>query len=231
MTDVAVTFADYQAKHTSILPKKLSAGLDYVRGKIRCIATAIENNIPVPNLIIRTAQLGVTTLAYAPSIDPHLPFAKQICKDAKNFTNVIKGMKTIDAILHFKFSWRTLVLNISGMVLLIVSAVSLLERFKLVMVMVTAIKVGLAALPIFGILPFGGLLALSIIGLMGTVFIMLREKRIKLEQQATAINDKNFGKLAFWESLNLSKVQDKHNDYVTKVVKLEKKGFLLRKVD
>ena len=151
-------------------------------------------------------------------MDPLLTQPKQFCKDARNFINFIKGSKSVDGILNFQFSWRIIVLNISGMTLSIVSFLSLAERFKFLDI--TAIKVCLAAIPVLSVLPFGGLLSLSVVGLMSMTFLLSLDKKRKIEKEQ--IHIKNI-KLSFWsENLDLIKIQEKQTKYKVKVEDLQK---------
>jgi hypothetical protein len=198
------TFADYQAQYeTSFLMEGINRGLDALRVRIHHLVTFVDEAIRVPGLIIKTAQLSITIFSYFPALDPSLEVPKQLCKEAKNFTNFFKGWKSVDGLLNFQFSWKKIILNGSGMTLFVLSTITLIERFHLRDV--SMIKTRLAAIPLFGVLPYGGLLPVSFVGLMSIIFLVSLDKKRKLEKNAAYIENE---KLSFWSnSLDLNKIR------------------------
>lgn len=219
MNPLKATFEDYQAQYDTILPLKAREVLTYVQIKVRHAVAVIDESVQIPEFVLRIGQFVVAAFSLFPSIDPLLEGPKQFCKDVKNFTNVVKGMKSVDGFLHFKFHWKSLILNISGLTLFIVSSLSLIDRFNFYNV--TPIKISLTALPILGILPWGGLLPLSVVGLMGMISLFAIEKMGKLQEDKMRIKS---DKLSFWSvPFDLAKVQENQLKYQTKILDLKEK--------
>lgn len=217
MNPLNATFEDYQAQYETVLPLNVRNGLTYVQVQIHYVVTVIDGVIQFPDIVLRTTQLAVAVFSFVPPIAPALEMPKQFCKDAKNLINVIKGLKSIDGFLEFKLSWQPIVMNISGITLLIVSALSLIERVN--WVDVHAIKVFLTAIPIFGSLPYGGLLPFSIAGLMGMTACFGSDKRSKLIKDEAYIKNEKF---VFWSHpLDLNTVQQRQAKYETRVLNLQ----------
>ena len=211
------TFTEYQAQSgTSFLPEGINQGLRVLRSGVHRVVFLIDGLFQGPQLIMKITQLGVTILSFFPSLDPSLEVPKQFCKEAKNFINLIKGLKSVDGILNFQFSWKMIILNVSGMTFLILSSITIIERFRLRDV--SAIKVSLAAIPVFGVLPFGGLFPLSMFGLMSTTFLLSLDKKKKLERQEDYIKNE---KLPFWANpLDLNKIHEQQARFKAKIAEL-----------
>lgn len=221
MNPIYVTFEDYQAKYEAspVLPTKLNAGFNLFRKRVHCVFSAIEKAYQQgPDVVIKTIQLSVSILSCFPSLESSLKIPKQFCKEAKNFTDLIKNLKSIDGLLNFsKFYSKSFILDVSGTLLFILSSITIIDRFQLLDVSI--VKVNLAAIPVLGLLPYGGLIALSIFGLMGPTIILSLEKKRKLEKEENRIKS---GKLAIWsQSLNLTRVGEKQTKYKFKIAKLE----------
>lgn len=214
---MSITFQEYQSKFESSFAKSLNVKWNNFRKKIRKLTPAVDEMVQVPNLLIRMVSFTAVIFSYFPQFCARAEMYKQIGKDAKNFTNVLRGVKSVDGILHFQFTWKVVILNISGTIFAILSALSLIDRSQLVNL--KPIKGPLSSIPIFGILPYGGLLSLSILGLMGTTVYVSLEKRTKLQKQVDFIREK---KLLFWSKLDLAKVQELRTKNEVKVSKLKK---------
>lgn len=213
MYSLNATFEDYQAQYDTFLPIQLREGLTYLQTNIHYAVSVIDETFQVPEFVLRIIQFSVAILSVFPSIHSSLEMPKQFCKDAKNFTNCVKGLKAVDGFLNFKFAWKLMMLNVSGMTLFIVSTLSLIERAQLLDV--AAIKVYLTAIPVFGILPWGGLLPFSIVGLMSLAALLAVDKRSMLTEEEARIHNE---KLAFWsQSLDLSTVQIREQRYLDQV--------------
>jgi hypothetical protein len=218
MTNKLASFNEYQAKYeSSFLPESMGKRWKGFKMGVHRLVAIVDEHVQLPELTIRTLQLGTTILSCFPSVDPLLEMPRQLCKDAKNFTNFLKGVKSIDGFLNFKFTVRHIVLNVSGMTLFILSGISLVDRFRLLDVSV--VKIGLSTIPVFGILPFGGLLSLSLLGLLGSVAVLSLEKQQKLQKEIERIKEE---KLAFWKQLDLSKVQERQRKYEKRISELGK---------
>jgi len=192
--------------------EQLQAGWISFQGGVRRVSRTLDEGIQVPNLVVRTFQVVVTIFSMFPQIDIYLEIPKQLCKDAKNFTNILRGFKSVDGVVNFKLQFKAIILNISGLTMMVLSVISVIDRFHLLNV--TVIKVTLTVIPIIGVLPFGGLLPLSIIGLVGTTLIMGLEKQWKMNETANLIRN---DKLAYWSQLDLGKIQQKIEKYQYRV--------------
>jgi hypothetical protein len=220
------TFEDYQAQYATSLPIKLREGLTCLQTNVHYAVSVIDATFQTPECVLRIIQLSVALLSLFPSISPSLAIPKQFCKDAKNFTNCIKGLKAIDGFLNFKFAWKCIILNVSGMTLFIVSTLSLIERAQVVDV--AAIKAYFIAIPVFGVLPYGGLLPFSIVGLMGIAALLALEKRSKLVEEEIRIKNK---KIVSWsQPLDLQTVQIREKNYQTQVSNLQKESDAYQKL-
>lgn len=203
------SFDDYQVKYESFpfLPERLHDGIDHLRNGVHVLFSAIEEIYQQgPDVVMKTMQVSVAILSCIPSLEPFIMAPKQFCKEAKNFTDVIKNLKSIDGLLNFfQLPPTLIILNLSGTLLFILSSITIIDRFKLGDV--STIKMRLASIPIFGVLPYGGLLALSVIGLMAPVILLSLEKKRKLEKEESRIKNE---KLAFWSTdLDQAKVTKK----------------------
>ncbi len=212
------TFEDYQAKYeVSYLTEALNKGLDDVRKKVHCIVVFVENVYQGPDVIVKVVQLSVAIFSCFSRWDIYLDAPKQFCKEARNVSNFVKGLKSVEGILNFQSYWKIVILNISGMTLFILSSFTLMDRFHLLNVAV--IKESLAMIPTIGVLPYGGLLPLSIIGLMSMVILFSLEKGRKMVKQIDLLKN---GKLAFWQQpLELPQIQDRQVKYEARVSKLK----------
>lgn len=217
MNPLDATFEDYQAQYETILPLKVRTGLTYVQIKVHNAVVFIDEFFQAPDCIVRVMQFVVATFSLFPTADSYLEGPKQFCKDAKNFTNFVKGLKSVDGFLNFKFHWKPIVMNISGLTLFIVSGLSLAERFQVYNV--ASIKTSLLAVPVFGILPWGGLLPFSIVGLMGMISIFAVEKMSRLKIEEMRIKS---DKLPFWSTpLDLSKIKEKQCKFHAEILNLQ----------
>jgi hypothetical protein len=214
-----LSFEQYQARYKYfLLPERLNEGWNSVRAGIKRTVSMIDKFYEGPDFIIKNIQLIVAIFSCFPFIETSLEIPRQFCKEARNFSNFIKGLKSIDGILHLQFTLKMIVLNVSGMTLFILSSITLGERLNLLNA--SGFKANLATLPVLGVLPFGGLLPLSILGLMGTVLLLSLDKKRKLEKEENDIKNKQ---LVFWsQSLDQTKVQQRQAKYKAKCVNLEK---------
>jgi|GEM_PF-5355846 len=211
------TFKDYQSQYDTLLPIKGKEALQGFQARVHRTVTAINEAFSVPEFLLRVIEIVLTILSLIPSINLSLEGAMQYCREAKNLSNLVKGLKSIEGFLNFRFSWRGIVLNVSGMTLFMISGLSLLERLQYVNL--CSIKSSLAVIPVFGILPYGGLLSLSIVGLIGTLTLVAWEKQNRLDKEEARIEGE---KLLLWShTLELSTVQLQEVKSKIKVVNLK----------
>lgn len=213
------TFEDYQAKYeTSFLLEGLNNQLNGLRRGVHGFVSFVDAAYQKPDVIIKMIQVSVAIFSCFPSLSFAVEAPKQFCKEARNFSNFIKGLKSVDGMLNFQFYWKKIVLNISGMTLFILSSLTLMDRFGLLNV--SAIKGHLAAIPILGVLPYGGLLPLSVIGLMSIVVLLSLDARKRIAKEIDCLKNE---KLVFWQQpLDMNKVQERQIKYAAKVVALKK---------
>lgn len=212
-----ISFEQYQNKygyyHIPSFPEKCFNKLRTTMHQV--IQNAIEA-VKLPNLVMKVMSVVVRTLEYISHLTSNLSWAKLLLKDIKVLTNFIIGLRSVDGLLNLKFSWKIIVLNISGFVLFVLSSITLAEKF---LIDCSAIKTALAGIPIFGVLPFGGLLPIAFIGLLGSLLLLSLERREKLKKTAEKIKEK----IAFWEEpLNVNKIKDRQIKYDGKISDLEK---------
>lgn len=227
MNSKLLTFEDYQGKYeTFILPQELSKRFDFFRHNVHRLFFPIDEFYQQwPDVIIKTIQLSVAIFSCFPSLEFFLQTPKLISKEAKNFTDFIRGLKFVDGILNLsQFSLKIVILNISGTILFILSTMTLIDRFRLLDV--SAIKMKLATTPIFGVLPYGGLIAFSLLGIMGPAILLTLEGKRKLEKKLNRIQEE---KLTFWsQPLNSEKIEKKLKKYNAKIdqLKIEEEFYL-----
>ena len=203
-------FADYQARYeNTLIPVVIQEQIDRLKSGFHRVACVIDEWNQGPDLILRVTQVGTSLFALIPSVEPILEGPKNFFRDAKLFTSLLKGFRTIDQTLNLRYAWKLLVLQASSITLLAINVLSFVERFNIVPV--TAIKVSLAAIPIFGILPYGGLLALSV-GILSVMLILFSiDKKETLDQEENQMMNQN---VAFWSlPLDLAKVEQKQSKY------------------
>lgn len=210
MNPLYTNFADCQAQYEhSFFPVIIHEEFSKLKNRYHYVAVVIDEWNQGPDLILKVAQVGSTVIAFVPSIAPLLEGPVLFCKDVKLFTGILKGFKSIDNLLNITFAWKVVVMQISSLTLFVISVLSFAERFELFQV--TAIKVMLAAIPILGVLPFGGLLTLSLLGLSGVLLLFAIDKKNKLDLEENHLINHN---AAFWsQPLDLQKVEQKQANY------------------
>jgi hypothetical protein len=139
---------------------------------------------------------------------------KFLLKEVTDLTYLVLGTQAIDGFLNFKFSWKIISLNLSGSVLFVISIITTAEKFSIDF---SVIKGALSNIPIFGVLPFGGLLHLGLFGLVGSLFFLSMDKSKRLEQ----ISDSIQKKIDFWKApIDKDKIQIKQIHFRKKISKL-----------
>ncbi len=217
------TFADYQARYEGAsfvddVHEEMCVGFYYLQAKVHQISSYIDAVRQLPEFTLKITEFSLEILAYHPLLKEGLAFPKQVCREIKNFTRFAKGIKSIDHLLHLTLSWKKVILTVSGLTLFILSGMTLVDRFKILNI--SAVKVGLASIPILGTLPFGGLISLSSLGLSSMLLLLSFDKQKNLKKMEIELKNK---KWIFWsQPLDLPKVQFKKDKYERKVAELKK---------
>lgn len=219
MNPTPAKFKDCQAQYEhAFFPEGMQIGFQFMQVKVHRVTCFIEGARQTPELVLKIVEFSLAALSSVPSLKESLFIPKQICKEAKNFTNFFKGFKSIDNLMHLNFSWRSVTLTVSGMTLFVLSCITLVERFSLLDV--SAVKITLAAVPVLGVLPFGGLTSVSMIGLSSMLLVLSFDKQKALVKAEKRIEKE---KLPFWsQPLNPSRIQSRQEKYRQKMMKLEK---------
>lgn len=110
-------------------------------------------------------------------------------KDVKRICNFFLAFRSFDFYLNkgAKGPWVIQVLNIAGLGLFVFTVIDLLERFKFD---VSAIHNIAKKVPLFGVLPFAGLLNLCTLTLYGSIYLLGLEKKEKLNEEEERISNK-----------------------------------------
>jgi len=216
-------YQDQYGKYNISLSNELLDGFKQIKIGLHQVVDKSVKSIKGPNLIMKVMRTAIKALMYIPKLTAHLGRTKSLLKEIKDFTNVINGLQSIDGLINFKFSWKLTTLNVSGLVLFVLSIINLSEKF---LIDCTTIKTAFTAIPVFGVLPFGGLLHISIIGLFGSLMSLSLNKRKKQEQTAHKINNK----IDFWKnSIDLNKISIRNLKYEVKILNLQKNLALKEK--
>lgn len=213
------TIEEYQnkyGKYNTSLAHELLYGLSQIKIAVHHVVDTAVKSIKGPNLVMKVMQTAIKALMYVPILASHLTEAKLLLKEIKDCTNFIKGMQSIDGLINFKFAWKLIILNVSGLVLFVLTTITLSEKF---LIDCSAIKTTLTAIPVLGKLPFGGLLHISLIGLIGSLLLLSLDKKKKLEQTTSKINSR----IEFWNNpIDLNKVLNLDLKYEVKILDLQK---------
>lgn len=222
-----ITFEQYRNMYYSPnegFKEECYRGFNSFRKGIHNVVFTCVKSIQGPQFAMKIMRTAIKVLMYIPSLTPRLNGMKFLLKEIKDLTNFINGMQSIDGLLNFKFAWKVIVINVSGLVLFVISIITLAEKF---LIDCSAIKDTLANIPIFGVLPFGGVLHLALFGLFGSLFLFSLDKRKQLEQTSRRINEV---KISFWENpLDLNKIQIKQLNYHERVSRLNEKIVSIEK--
>jgi hypothetical protein len=131
--------------------------------------------VEVPELIMKISKIALAILdqlgvVFSPAIEDAKEALLHTIKEIKNFTKFIKGLKSIDSVLNFKFKSSTLLTTTSGLALLFFSGVKLVDRFKLGDI--SAIKVAFSACPCLGVLGMGWATAAATLVMSSTLIFL-----------------------------------------------------------
>jgi hypothetical protein len=163
--------ACYQTVHNGI-DKSFKLGV-HVNEKLVLIALVVK----VGQALIRAAPLIPGAEVIIPVSDLEVPL-----KDGKIITDVGKGFPSLEALMNGQFAktWKILALNVSGLALMFFAIISGLNRLKVDVSLITELA---KKVPFLGVLPFAGLLNLSILTMFGTLYLMSREKLIVINSK------------------------------------------------
>lgn len=153
------------------------------------IVIFLQEKAEIPGLILRVCNFSITVFSLHPAWAISLKECRHQIKEIKNIFNWIKGLRSIDGFLNGPYSWKSMVIHVSGFVLLILSTISLVDWLHLANMSV--LKTAFAALPILGVLPFGGLVSLSLVGIFGMLLLLNLEKRPKMALALQKAQNKN----------------------------------------
>ena len=183
----------YQKKfEPSWIPFPIEWGFRKFKAGLHQIAVSIDQNIKLPDLMVKTTLLALQILGCLALFKPVMDVPKLWCRDIKNMINFLKGFKAVDGLVNLQTAVRRVVLNVSGLTLMVMSFITIVDRFKLLNV--TAIKLALRSIPIFGVLSLGGLPVFGLLGLSGALAYDRKEKIQELNEKIK--NQKE--KIAFW---------------------------------
>lgn len=211
-------FNDYKMQfERPFVVEKIEQGFNCFRGTVHKVVTRIDEAYQFPDLIIKTVQVAVALFSNMTFLCPFLTIPKKFCKEAKNFANCFKSLKSVDGMLNLKWNTKIIVINFSGITFFTLSLITLLDRFDLYSAL--KIKRVLSNIPLIGMLSYGGLWPLSIVGLMSTAALFSYENQKKVEMKLSTIAHQ---KISYWSnSLTLDKVQLKQKKYESKLEELK----------
>ena len=199
-----------------MIPVPVQKTFSQLKSKFHDVATVVDQWNQVPEIIVKVIQFASGLFSFFPAFEPYMGVPKQFSKEAKIFTNLFKGFRSIDNLLHLSVAWKALMMQASTLTIFAVSILSFVDRYALFEL--TAIKVMLASIPIFGILPYGGVLTLALAALFGTMFLFALEKKKKLDLDEKALNQN----AAFWsQTFDESKVDQRLEKYENSAEELQ----------
>jgi hypothetical protein len=184
------TFQDYQHKYESstfVLQNALSALGVHVKQVTRFLEGATE----LPEIILKLTDVSVSILSglFQASL---FKFVHRVLTHVKDLLANLKVIKTVNSLVNFSFSWRMVILSVSGVTLFVISCVTLADRFQLSDGV--PFRTALARIPIFGVLPFGGLFSLALTSLFVGLWLTAWERNRKLQPHL----DRAKEKYQFW---------------------------------
>ena len=214
MTTIYSNFEDYQKQfERSAISAQVEVGFLRLKGGVQKVVAFVDESIQVPELVRKIVMLAVTLFSVHPFLQKSLELPRQLCVEFRVFTNFFKGFKSVGRLFDITLTWRAMALSASGITVLCIDSITLFERWNLYKF--TAIKTALKSVPIFGALPFGGLLALSTGGMMSMLILVARDKNGRLNNEKRALKT---GKLKFWlKPIDLKKITSLKNKYSEKI--------------
>ncbi len=116
-------------------------------------------------------KLGLSILkaaSYVPVLVEAVPLSsiETPLKDVKLVTDFFMGFRSLEAGMAGTFAktWKTLALNVAGLALMFFTIISALSRLKVDVNFITEMA---KKVPVFGVLPFAGLMNLSLLTMFG----------------------------------------------------------------
>lgn len=207
------TFQEYQSQYEPACFYLIEEQWGNLKAGCRQLIFKIDPYIQGTELVVKTTQFALLIFSCFSSLSNFLETPQHLCYDVRRFTDALKGLKSVDSLLHFTFSWRTTVLTLSGLSLLILSIISLVDRFKLFDI--SDIQSYLGAIPMMGTLPYGGLLNISLVGLLSMIILNSWDKKKKLDEEIMHIENE---KIRCWSlPFGLQDVKNKKSKYLEKI--------------
>lgn len=216
--EMTTKFQEYQSRYeSSFISPQFKEKWKVLQDSCHRLVSTMEPYVQGTELLVKSAQFSVLVLSYFPQLNIFFEIPRQICQDARRATDLLKGIKSIDSLLNLTFSWRHVTLTLSGMTLLVLSVVSIMDRLKLLNI--KSFRINKLILPMFATLPFGGFLSFSLIGLLGMISLNTLDKRRKCIGEIDHLVSQ---KMIFWsKKIGLEQVKEKQVKYQEKVGKLK----------
>jgi len=146
---------------------------------------AFSARLDTLKLVNKTCEVASKALKLIPSIAAHIPFniIDPFLKDTKRFIYLCLSFRTIKFYMENprKAPWTIQVMNVACIGLSFFTIIDILDRLK---VDVKVIHTTFKKVPFFGVLPFAGLLNLSIVTLNSMIFLRAldKHKALKIKQ-------------------------------------------------
>lgn len=171
--------------------------------------------IDLIKVINDTASVSLKAIKYAPDLKAAIPYAMLdgLVKDSKRVCNILMGLRSVDYLMEGAKdrTWLTVAMNVSGIGLFVLTVIDVAERFG---VDVSVVHEAAKQVPIFGVLPFAGLLDLSLVGLYGTIFLKTWNKKPAMANAEAKLNQR----IAFWQKpLDETAIKDRLQKYSIQV--------------
>lgn len=158
------------------------AGFSVVKGSIRLLSD-LSYKLDEVKFGQKISAVSIKILEFVPLAVELLPLktAKTVCRRIKLIINVCMFGRSANSFAEGKVnSVRMLVLNVAGVVLGIFASIEVLELCKYDM---SAIHQAAASVPVFGVLPYAGLLNLALLTLFACTLLGNVEKRTGMQQE------------------------------------------------
>jgi len=180
MSDINIEFKTYiDRPRSSPWKKSMEHKIASTRQTIRKVVISLKDNLEVPRIVLSVALLSVKLLKYS-AYASSIALPKNILKEVKNISDFLKSSQTIDGLFNFQISVPALVLSAAGIALLCINILT--TSASLSLVNLAEVQKKLSTIPLIGSLPFGGILNLSLVSILGCTSIMLFQSRQRLNQ-------------------------------------------------
>ncbi len=192
-------------------------GFQGLKKGVRLTLDHVVKPLKTPRLALKFAQFTVKTLSLIPTCQPTLKPVSNVIKECKDYDNFLKGIRAVDGALNPRFNWKAMTLTVAGISLFTLSCLTMGDKFKFIKI--TPIKTALTALPLIGVLPFGGVLHISLVVMFGILFLMSLENRGRLKEGEKGLQKK----IDYWtKTIDGEKIAERLTNYETKISALEK---------